>query len=85
MGTLSFNFGPGWGIIPAILWGRSSIGRAPALQAGGRGFDTLQLHQDRKAVKKRDIRFDVTDMDGQVSCDGSAHIWIDSSDGRAGD
>ncbi len=27
------------------LWGRSSIGRAPALQAGGRGFDTLRLHQ----------------------------------------
>ena len=26
------------------LWGRSSIGRAPALQAGGRGFDPLRLH-----------------------------------------
>ena len=26
------------------LWGRSSIGRAPALQAGGRGIVTLRLH-----------------------------------------
>ena len=26
------------------LWGRSSIGRAPALQAGGRGIVTLRFH-----------------------------------------
>ena len=26
------------------LWGRSSIGRAPALQAGGRGIVTLHFH-----------------------------------------
>ena len=25
-------------------WGCSSIGRAPALQAGGRRFDPVQLH-----------------------------------------
>ena len=28
--------------------GCSSVGRAPALQAGGRGFDSLQLHQTKK-------------------------------------
>ena len=26
------------------LWGCSSVGRAPALQAGGRGFESLHLH-----------------------------------------
>ena len=28
-----------------LKWGRSSVGRAPALQAGGREFDSLRLHQ----------------------------------------
>ena len=27
------------------IWGCSSAGRAPALQAGGQGFDSLHLHQ----------------------------------------
>ena len=26
------------------LWGCSSVGRAPALQAGGQGFESLYLH-----------------------------------------
>ena len=26
---------------PTILWGYSSVGRAPALQAGGQGFESL--------------------------------------------
>ena len=29
----------------ALCWGRSSAGRAPALQAGGRRFDPVRLHQ----------------------------------------
>ena len=29
--------------------GCSSVGRAPALQAGGQGFESLHLHQQRKA------------------------------------
>ena len=29
-------------------WGRSSAGRAPALQAGGQEFDPLRLHLNRK-------------------------------------
>ena len=28
----------------AGLWGLSSVGRAPALQAGGREFESLSLH-----------------------------------------
>ena len=27
-----------------IKWGRSSVGRAPALQAGGQEFESLRLH-----------------------------------------
>ena len=30
-------------------WGCSSVGRAPALQAGGHRFDPVQLHQFREA------------------------------------
>ena len=28
----------------AMAWGYSSVGRAPALQAGGQGFESLYLH-----------------------------------------
>ena len=35
------------------LWGCSSIGRAPALQAGGRRFDPVQLHH----ILSRSINF----------------------------
>lgn len=27
------------------MWGRSSVGRTPALQAGGQEFDSPRLHQ----------------------------------------
>ena len=27
-----------------LSWGYSSVGRAPALQAGGQGFESLYLH-----------------------------------------
>ena len=30
--------------IDSSLWGRSSVGRAPALQAGGQEFESLRLH-----------------------------------------
>ena len=31
--------------VKTLIWGCSSAGRAPALQAGGQGFDSLHLHQ----------------------------------------
>ena len=34
--------------VAAGLWGCSSVGRAPALQAGGQGFESLHLHCVRK-------------------------------------
>ena len=30
--------------VPEFLWGCSSVGRAPALQAGGQEFESLHLH-----------------------------------------
>ena len=33
------------------IWGCSSAGRAPALQAGGQEFDPPHLHQTSKDVK----------------------------------
>ena len=37
----------------AKFWGCSSVGRAPALQAGGRQFEPDQLHQNNEAEKAR--------------------------------
>ena len=34
-----------------VLRGRSSVGRAPALQAGGREFESLRLHAESNIVK----------------------------------
>ena len=48
-----------------LEWGCSSAGRAPALQAGGQGFDSLHLHHGEE---KR------TDGD-------TCEIWAHSSDG----
>ena len=35
--------------VAARLWGHSSVGRAPALQAGGREFESLSLHCKRES------------------------------------
>ena len=48
-----FNFeGPEEGLsnggAPVEIWGCSSVGRAPALQAGGRQFESVHLHQPCK-------------------------------------
>ena len=40
-----------------IIWGCSSVGRAPALQAGGQEFESLHLHLILKSMtKKKDRR-----------------------------
>jgi hypothetical protein len=36
---------PNVGLVRTSVWGHSSAGRAPALQAGGRRFDPVWLHQ----------------------------------------
>ena len=36
-----------------FIWGCSSAGRAPALQAGGRQFDSVHLHQIREDQRGR--------------------------------
>ena len=34
--------------MPALKWGCSSVGRAPALQAGGQEFESLHLQESNK-------------------------------------
>ena len=36
----------------AKFWGCSSVGRAPALQAGGRQFEPDQLHQNNNGIDR---------------------------------
>ena len=47
------------GAVPRFVrvWGRSSVGRAPALQAGRQGFETPRLHgrSDRGSGEPRDV------------------------------
>ena len=35
--------------VAALIWGCSSVGRAPALQAGGHEFESHHLHDDNEA------------------------------------
>ena len=39
-----------------LRWGCSSAGRAPALQAGGHGFESHHLHQVRRTDKEKESR-----------------------------
>ena len=39
------------GLSPDSLWGHSSVGRAPALQAGGREFEPHCLHQLKMSAR----------------------------------
>src|SRR6476661_830425 len=55
------------------LWGRSSAGRAPRSQCGGRGFDPLRLHQMPDAdASPSALLFQITGLAGdsreQTSC-----------------
>ena len=38
-----------------IPWGYSSVGRAPALQAGGQEFESLYLHSDNEALAETQV------------------------------
>ena len=43
-----------------ISWGHSSVGRAPAVQAGGQGFDPPCLHQTRGMRAERPDQLSLT-------------------------
>ena len=47
--AFSAQAGNGMEEIALTRWGFSSVGRAPALQAGGQRFEPANLHQERKA------------------------------------
>ena len=36
-------------VVAGLKWGLSSVGRAPALQAGGREFESLSLHESNES------------------------------------
>lgn len=40
---------------PIYSWGRSSVGRAPGLQPGGRRFEPARLHSARSQVNRNQI------------------------------
>ena len=39
--------------LPESLWGCSSVGRAPALQAGGQGFESPHLHSIERSIARK--------------------------------
>ncbi len=65
------------------IWGCSSVGRAPALQAGGRGFDYHQLHHLYSPIAQSVERMTVNHDVAGSSPAGGANIWAHSSIGRA--
>jgi hypothetical protein len=48
------------------LWGRSSAGRAPRSQCGGRGFDPLRLHQPCSSLLIRRACFPAVGLPDQA-------------------
>ena len=57
------------------LWGCSSVGRAPALQAGGRQFESDQLHHQfsllraKRTIKKIECRAVAFGEGGHNTCE----------------
>ena len=45
-----------------MVWGRSSAGRAPALQAGGHRFEPVRLHQYFDLMARCAIGYSVSGM-----------------------
>ena len=61
----------GVGVLTTVfIWGHSSVGRAPALHAGGRRFETAWLHQcgTRQQVAIKRILFDFVRFTGHAKC-----------------
>ena len=64
------------------IWGCSSAGRAPALQAGGQGFDSLHLHQPAVLAAKPGLpsqRPTVSDRAEKWSERGRQKRWMNQS------
>ena len=50
-------------------WGLSSAGRAPALQAGGREFESLSLHDGRERCRQEQMWL-------SVLAQGQTHLFL---------
>jgi hypothetical protein len=53
-----------------IQWGYSSVGRAPALQAGGQRFESAYLHQDEPLAQL------VEHLTFNQGVEGSSPSWL---------
>ena len=49
------------------VWGCSSAGRAPALQAGGHGFDSHHLHQRSKGLRSESETRYIEKLNGLIA------------------
>ena len=60
---------------PRLLtpWGRSSVGRAPALQAGGRRFEPVRLHVQGSGFRGQGL---VARVSGQWCRDRVLGVWL---------
>ena len=56
-------------------WGLSSVGRAPALQAGGQGFEPPSLHSALVAQRK-ERRGPNADVGGSNPSGGASHTKV---------
>ena len=56
-----------------LIRGRSSAGRAPALQAGGRQFDSVRLHQRQVAAAKSRCSRNEREAEQKVWPDGTTN------------
>ena len=57
------------------LWGYSSVGRAPALHAGGQEFESLYLHLLRQIIVRNGLAFFFAEMrDSGRKCDIFVHF-----------
>ena len=54
-------------------WGYSSVGRAPALQAGGQGFESLYLHDSHEQC------LDIRSGTMQACLHSGKSEWTDSA------
>ena len=69
-----FNFeGPEKDFQKEEIWGYSSAGRAPALQAGGQRFDPAYLHHEKQQLFNNGLRNNEPNQYGLIAQPVRAH------------
>ena len=60
-------------MFPEEVWGYSSAGRAPALQAGGQRFDPAYLHHEKQQLFNNGLRNNEPNQYGLIAQPVRAH------------